>query len=199
MPLKHRAILTVAFGGSIMISALAWIGLSDRVANPLVASLAARVTTLAMAHPAPRPSSSAADASSMPLFTATNAISSPTVATSIRVLGLALGPRRQAALVSLDAKAPIWMKIGQSADGFELRAIGRSGATFSTPSGDRKIGLFDRQAPDPGLAENPASLSPPLQSGLPTAAASTDTPPPGYRPPPPPADAPKPKSCSPRC
>jgi len=109
-----------------------------------------------------------------------NAVRDPAVS----VLGISRMPRRAAALVAIDGKAPVWLARGESRDGVVLNDVGSGRATLDLPLGVRTLRIGEATSVGGGTAASP-DLANPM-----TAPAPGDMPPPGFRSPPPPASAP---------
>lgn len=97
---------------------------------------------------------------------------------AIRVDGVAVTRRRQAALLAIDGQAAAWWEVGASRDGVTLQAVSSTGVTLETAVGVKTLNLGDQSA-----------ASAPAAGGV--AAAALDQPPPGVRLPPEPASAPR--------
>lgn len=188
---------------AMALSGLAWMVLSPHMEGGRDRQLAGRLRIAATIAPAGRPSSAAADATSMPLFAPAPSAGAPAEASSIRILGVSRGPLRQAALVAFDGKPPVWVRPGESVNGVQLLNLGRARAVFVTSGGQKQVGLFDaaqNAAPAPLptsalMAAVPGPASQPRSNSLGERAEAGDAPA-GYRLPPPPAAA---RSCTTPC
>lgn len=99
---------------------------------------------------------------------------------AIRVDGLSVSRRRNAALVSIDGAAAQWMSVGESRDGVTLQAVSSTKAVFDTTLGNKELALGEQSA---------ASAPPVAANAVEVSATNLDHIPPGFRSPPPPASA----------
>jgi hypothetical protein len=117
----------------------------------------------------------AADALSHPIFSVGGTALADAV---VRLDGLAITPRRAAALVSINGDPAEWMERGATKGGITLQQVLATKIVIDTATGPREVGLNDK-APVPSAT--PSGSQP-----------STGDAPAGYRLPPPPASAPAP-------
>ncbi|MBS0297126.1 MAG: hypothetical protein JSR45_12510 [Proteobacteria bacterium] len=88
---------------------------------------------------------SAADAIAHPIFAVgTAALADAT----LRLDGVALTPRRQAALLSINGKNAEWLERGDTRDGVTVQAITATKVVIDTATGPRDVLLGDKSAGD---------------------------------------------------
>ncbi|MDR3511013.1 MAG: hypothetical protein P4L73_05225 [Caulobacteraceae bacterium] len=98
---------------------------------------------------------------------------------TVQLQGLAITPRRKAALVAIGGKPADWLDLGATRDGVTLMAIRANQIEVDTAIAFKTVGLWDAGSASGG--------------GAPSAGAPASAPaamPPGVRLPPPPASAP---------
>jgi len=99
----------------------------------------------------------AADALAHPIFAVGTA---PLADATLRLDGVALTPRRQAALLSINGKPPEWLERGDTREGVTVQAISASKVVIDTATGPRDVllgdkGTADSKTPTPGAPHPP--------------------------------------------
>jgi hypothetical protein len=120
---------------------------------------------------------SVADALAHPLFSVGGVALADV---NIQLEGIALTPRRAAALLSINGQPAEWVERGVTKDGATLQQVLSTKVVIDTATGPHEVGLNDHPAP-------------PTQASSAVGGAQQSAVPPGYRLPPPPASAPLPQ------
>jgi hypothetical protein len=164
----------IAVPAGLLAGALGWMVLGAHASGAPYRLAAFEARLSAIEARAPRPGAPQADAAPAaaghPLFSVGGAALADAV---VRLDGLALTPRRSAALISINGKPAQWLERGSTIEGVTLQEVRSDKIVIDTATGPREVSLADK----PGGEAKAA------------AGASGDTPP-GFRLPPPPASAP---------
>jgi hypothetical protein len=110
-----------------------------------------------------------------PLFSLTTgpgAVTEPV----IRLEGLAVSPRRRAALISVDGKPSDWLDLGATRDGVTLVDIQATKVTVDTATSFKVVGLWDTSA-GAGPSATASSSAVPPGGSIPSGAHASSAPP----------------------
>jgi hypothetical protein len=88
---------------------------------------------------------------------------------TVSLQGVVRTPRRQAALVAINGKAPEWLGVGETRDGVTLESLSTSSITVVMANGAREIGFGPAGATPPSSGPDPSSnfKSPPPPASAP--------------------------------
>jgi hypothetical protein len=162
--LRRSPLVWGAVPGGLVLGVAAWLALGG--ASPTSNRLSALETRLDQIRVAARPHRGAvsapagvqanAAALAHPIFSVGSAVVADAV---LRVDGVAISPKRSAALVSINGKPPEWLERGATREGVTLQTVSSAKVVFDTATGPREIGLGDKP-PESAPAGDPARAAP---------------------------------------